>query len=73
MRRAAIYISDVVSAICAKGEQDEARKFAESQLRWFVANVDSNTDTSESCAEIKKAFNSTVVREKLLEQIDNSY
>lgn len=68
-----MYVSDVVADICAKGKQDEARKFVEFQLRWFVANVDSDTSTLQSCIDTKTVFNSTVVREKLLEQIDNSY
>lgn len=68
-----LYVSDVVAAICAKGKQDEARKFVEYQLRWFVANVDSDTSTLQSCIDVKEAFNSAVVRDKLLEQIENSY
>lgn len=65
------YVSDVVAAMCDKGKQDDARKFVESQLRWFMLNVD--TDTSEFNINEKTTYNSTVVREKLMEQIDNSY
>lgn len=65
------YVSDVASAMCAKGKQDDARKFVESQLRWFMLNVD--TSTSEYEVDTKTTYNSTVVREKLMEQIDNSY
>lgn len=68
-----MYVSDVVADLCDKGKQDEAYRFVEYQLRWFVANVDSDTSTLQSCIDTKAAFNSTVVREKLLEQIDNSY
>ncbi len=65
------YISDVAAAMCDKGKQDDARKFVETQLRWFMLNVD--TSTSEYEVDTKTTYNSTVVREKLMEQIDNSY
>lgn len=67
------YVSDVVAVICAKGKQDEARKFVEYQLRWFVTNVDSDISTLQSSVNTKREFNSNIVRERLLEQIDNSY
>ena len=67
------YVSDVVAAICAKGKQDEARRWVEYELRWFVTNVDSDTSTLQSSVDTKREFNSNVVRERLLEQIDNSY
>lgn len=67
------YVSDVVAAICAKGKQDEARRWVEYELRWFVTNVDSDISTLQSSIDTKREFNSTVVRERLLEQIDNSY
>lgn len=66
-----VFLSDVVAAICAKGKQEDAQRFVESQLRWFVANVDSASD--EYAEEEKKNFNSEAVREKLYAQIDNSY
>lgn len=65
------YLSDVVAAMCAQGKQDEARRFVEYQLRWFVTHVDSDSGTSNE--EIKANFNSQAVREKLFAQIDNSY
>lgn len=67
------YLSDVVAALCVKGKQEEARKFIEYQLRWFVINVDSYTSTDEEDIELKNIFSSSAVRTKLLEQIDNSY
>lgn len=67
------YISDVVAALCAKGKQEEARKFIEYQLRWFVVSVDSYVTNHESDIELKNMFGSNAVRTKLLEQIDNSY
>lgn len=65
------YISDVVAAMCAKGEQEEARRFVESQLRWFVTYVDSIT--GETMAAERAGFNSSVVRDNLYAQIDNPY
>lgn len=67
------YVSDVVAAICAKGKQDEARRWVEYELRWFVTNVDPDISTLQSSVDTKREFNSSVVRERLLEQIDNSY
>lgn len=66
-----IYVSDVVADLCHKGKQEEARRFVEQQLRWFVAFVDMESHGSQ--AEVKESFNSTLVREELLQQIDNSY
>lgn len=68
-----IYISDVVADMCAKGQQDGARKFVKYRLRWFVANVDAHTGNSKSDLAIKEVFNSGTVCERLFEQIDNSY
>lgn len=67
------YISDVVADLCAKGKQEEARKFIEYQLRWFVINVDSYVARDDADVEEKNMFGSNAVRTKLLEQIDNSY
>lgn len=63
------YISDVVSAICKKGDTEEARKFVDDQLRWFVTYVDSASD--ENWSDEKANFNSTEVRQRLYDQIDN--
>lgn len=63
------YISDVVSAICKKGDTEEARKFVDDQLRWFVTYVDPAND--EDYSDEKTNFNSTLVRQRLYEQIDN--
>lgn len=65
------YISDVVADMCSRGKQEDAAKFVENQLRWFVAYVDS--DTGEDTEQTKASFGSDVVRQKLLNQIDNSY
>ena len=65
------YISDVVADMCSKGQQDDAAKFVENQIRWFVTYVDS--DTYEDSENLKSSFGSDVVRQKLLNQIDNSY
>lgn len=63
------YISDVVSALCKKGNKEEARKFVEDQLQWFVTYVDPASD--ENWSDEKANFNSTEVRQRLYEQIDN--
>ena len=65
------YLTDAVAAMCAKGEQEEAARFVEAQVRWFVVNVDSNT--GEDVEEQKANFGSDIVRQRLMEQIDNSY
>lgn len=65
------YLSDVVADMCSKGQQEDAQKFVESQMRWFVTYIDS--DTSEDDEGLKASFSSDAVRQKLLDQIDNSY
>lgn len=65
------YMSDVVAAMCAEGQQDDAIRFVESHLRWFVNNVDMSTD--DYGEEIKANYSSELVRAKLQEQIDKSY
>ena len=67
-----IYLSDVVEDMCNKGRQDEAQKFVDGQIRWFKNNVDEEPDNSWN-ADNKKNYSSTAVREKLMEQIDDSY
>ena len=68
-----VYVSDVVAAICAEGKQDEARRLVEYELRWFVTNVEQDISTFQNYIDTKIEFNRLVVRERLLEQIDNSY
>lgn len=63
------YLSDVVSAMCKKGDTEEARKFVDDQLRWFVTYVDPASD--ENWSDEKANFNSTEVRQRLYDQIDN--
>ena len=63
----------MVAAICAEGKQYEARRLVEYELRWFVTNVDPEISTFQNYIDTKREFNSIVVRERLLEQIDNSY
>lgn len=65
------YISDVVVAMCAKSEHNEARVFMENQLRWFVTYIDSSS--SKYAEDVKNNFSSAMVREKLLELINNAY
>lgn len=65
------YMSDVVAAMCAEGRQEDAVKFVEWRLRWFVNNVD--MDTSGYDEDMKTTYNSEAVRAKLQEQINNSY
>ncbi len=68
-----LYLSDVVDDMCNKGKQEEASKFVDKNLRWFVRNVDGMDDEYDWQIKLKRDYNSTAVREKLLEQIDNSY
>ena len=67
-----LYLSDVVDDMCNKGKQEEASKFVDKNLRWFARNID-NMDDDSSIIEYKQKYGSTVVREKLMEQIENSY
>lgn len=68
-----LYLSDVVDDMCNRGKQEEASKFVDKNLRWFVRNVDGMEDEYDWQIKLKRNYNSTAVREKLLEQIDNSY
>ena len=52
-----------------KGRQDDARNFIDDQLRWFVTNIDGETD--DDTKELKVNYGSEVVRQKLYNQIDN--
>lgn len=63
------WMSDVVSEMCKKGHQDDARIFVDDQIRWFVTCVDG--DTRADSEATKAAYGSEVVREKLYNQIDN--
>ncbi len=68
-----LYLSDVVDAMCNKGKQEEAVKFVDKNLRWFARNIDNLDNKYDWQIEDKQKYGSTVVREKLLEQIENSY
>ncbi len=68
-----LYLSDVVDDMCNRGKQEEASKFVDKNLRWFVRNVDGIEDEYDWQIKLKRDYNSTSVREKLFEQIDNSY
>ena len=63
------WVSDAVSEMCKKGRQDDARNFIDDQLRWFVTNIDGETD--DGIKELKVNYGSEVVRQKLYNQIDN--
>lgn len=63
------WMSDAVSKMCGAGKQDEARRFVDDNIRWFVTYVDGNTDDSE--AKTKSAYGSAIVRQRLYDQIDN--
>ena len=65
------YLSDVVAAMCAKGDQEEATRFVEDHLRWFAVYVDAGS--GEFVESLKANFSSDAVRQKLMQQIDNSY
>lgn len=67
------YMSDVVAALSQEGRQEEARRWIEDELRWFVNFVDCETSSLEHFINIKNSYNSIAVRERLLQQIDNSY
>ena len=62
-------MTDVVSEMCKKGRQDDARSFVDDQLRWFVTYIDG--ETGEDSEKDKAAYGSEVVRQKLYNQIDN--
>lgn len=63
------WMSDVVSEMCKKGRQDDARSFVDDQLRWFVTYIDG--ETGEGSDKDKAVYGSEVVRQKLYNQIDN--
>lgn len=63
------WMSDVVSEMCKKGRQDDARSFVDDQLRWFVTYIDGKT--GEGSDKDKAVYGSEVVRLKLYNQIDN--
>lgn len=63
------WMSDVVSEMCKKGRQDDARSFVDDQLRWFVTYIDG--ETGEGSDNDKAVYGSEVVRLKLYNQIDN--
>lgn len=63
------WMSDVVSEMCKKGRQDDARSFVDDQLRWFVTYIDG--ETGEDSEKDKAVYGSEVVRQKLYNQIDN--
>lgn len=63
------WMSDVVSELCKKGRQDDARRFVDDQVRWFTINVDQ--ETYESSENVKATFNSQAVLQNLYNQIDN--
>mgnify|MGYP002515926851 CR=1 FL=1 len=63
------WLSDVVSKMRSAGKQDQARRFVDENIHWFVTYVDGCTSDDE--AKTKSTFGSTVVRQKLYDQIDN--
>ncbi len=63
------WLSDVVSEMCKKGQQEDARSFVDDQVRWFVTYVDGETD--DGSEKLKANYGSEVVRQKLYNQIGN--
>lgn len=65
------YMSDVVLSLCARGEVEEAYRFVQSRLPWFVTYVD--TYTGDSFDDIRQGFRSEMVRDRLHRLIEDSY
>lgn len=65
------YMVDVVNNLCLKGKHDEAMRFVNVQLGWFMAHVDSQTDVANN--PHWESYTSENVRQKLYEQIQNVY
>lgn len=65
------YMSDVVLALTARGEIDEAYRFVQRRLQWFVIYVD--TSSSVAYSDIRQGFNSQMVRERLSRLIEETY
>ena len=62
------YLSDVVTAMCDAGQQEEAAQFIKKKLHWFVTYVDTSKELEDYAA-----YRSDLVNVRLQQIIDDSY
>ena len=63
-------MSDVIMSLCQENKKQEARKFVKDYSIWFGNNIDTLKD-DEYFEDEYKNYNSTTVKTKLLQIINN--